>query len=50
VYRLKPSELTRSLFLTSGGTSNVLQRLTTSNLRPQVFTVGRRFGLAAKHG
>ncbi|MBO2446848.1 MarR family transcriptional regulator [Actinomadura barringtoniae] len=27
-YRLKPSELTRSLFLTSGGTSNVLQRLT----------------------
>ncbi|GAA4587142.1 MarR family transcriptional regulator [Planotetraspora phitsanulokensis] len=26
-YRLKPSELTRSLFLTSGGTSNVLQRL-----------------------
>lgn len=29
-YRLKPSELTRSLFLTSGGTSNVLQRLTAS--------------------
>ncbi|MFC9892576.1 MarR family winged helix-turn-helix transcriptional regulator [Nocardia sp. NPDC127579] len=27
-YRLKPSELSRSLFLTSGGTSNVLQRLT----------------------
>lgn len=27
-YRLKPSELTRALFLTSGGTSNVLQRLT----------------------
>ncbi|GII86392.1 MarR family transcriptional regulator [Sphaerisporangium siamense] len=26
-YRLKPSDLTRSLFLTSGGTSNVLQRL-----------------------
>lgn len=26
-YRLKPSELTRSAFLTSGGTSNVLQRL-----------------------
>ncbi|WP_248960381.1 MarR family winged helix-turn-helix transcriptional regulator [Sphaerisporangium perillae] len=26
-YRLRPSELTRSLFLTSGGTSNVLQRL-----------------------
>lgn len=26
-YRLKPSELSRSLFLTSGGTSNVLQRL-----------------------
>lgn len=26
-YRLKPSELTRALFLTSGGTSNVLQRL-----------------------
>jgi DNA-binding MarR family transcriptional regulator len=25
---LRPSELTRSLFLTSGGTSNVLQRLT----------------------
>lgn len=31
-YRLKPSELTRSLFLTSGGTSNVLQRLTASGL------------------
>ena len=27
-HRLRPSELTRSLFLTSGGTSNVLQRLT----------------------
>ncbi|MFG2005747.1 MarR family winged helix-turn-helix transcriptional regulator [Spirillospora sp. NPDC048911] len=27
-YRLKPTELTRALFLTSGGTSNVLQRLT----------------------
>lgn len=27
---LRPSELTRSLFLTSGGTSNVLQRLTTA--------------------
>ena len=27
---LRPSELTRSLFLTSGGTSNVLQRLTTN--------------------
>ncbi len=27
-YRLKPSELSRSLFLTSGGISNVLQRLT----------------------
>ncbi|GII78202.1 MarR family transcriptional regulator [Sphaerisporangium rufum] len=26
-YRLRPSELTRSLFLTSGGTSNVLHRL-----------------------
>ena len=26
-YRLKPSELSRSLFLTSGGISNVLQRL-----------------------
>lgn len=26
-YRLKPSDLTRSAFLTSGGTSNVLQRL-----------------------
>jgi DNA-binding MarR family transcriptional regulator len=26
--RLRPSELTRSLYLTSGGTSNVLQRLT----------------------
>ncbi|MFI0483665.1 MarR family winged helix-turn-helix transcriptional regulator [Actinomadura sp. 9N215] len=26
-YRLRPSELTRSAFLTSGGTSNVLQRL-----------------------
>lgn len=29
-YRLKPSELTRSLVLTSGGTSNVLQRLATA--------------------
>ncbi|MET9337198.1 MarR family transcriptional regulator [Nonomuraea sp. NPDC003804] len=29
-HRLKPSELTRALFLTSGGTSNVLQRLTTA--------------------
>ncbi len=29
-YRLKPSDLTRALFLTSGGTSNVLQRLTTA--------------------
>lgn len=29
-YRLRPSELTRSLFLTSGGTSNVLQRLATA--------------------
>jgi DNA-binding MarR family transcriptional regulator len=27
-YRLTPSELSRSLFLTSGGISNVLQRLT----------------------
>jgi DNA-binding MarR family transcriptional regulator len=27
-HRLKPSELSRGLFLTSGGTSNVLQRLT----------------------
>lgn len=27
-YRLRPSELSRALFLTSGGTSNVLQRLT----------------------
>jgi DNA-binding MarR family transcriptional regulator len=27
---LRPSELTRALFLTSGGTSNVLQRLTTA--------------------
>ncbi|MFE3447523.1 MarR family winged helix-turn-helix transcriptional regulator [Nonomuraea sp. NPDC059194] len=27
-HRLKPSELARALFLTSGGTSNVLQRLT----------------------
>jgi DNA-binding MarR family transcriptional regulator len=27
-YRLRPSELSRSLFLTSGGTSNVLHRLT----------------------
>ncbi|GAA2603859.1 MarR family transcriptional regulator [Actinomadura fulvescens] len=27
-YRLKPTELTRALLLTSGGTSNVLQRLT----------------------
>ncbi|WP_291417875.1 MarR family transcriptional regulator [Actinophytocola sp.] len=26
-HRLRPSELSRSLFLTSGGTSNVLQRL-----------------------
>jgi DNA-binding MarR family transcriptional regulator len=26
-YRMKPSELARSLMLTSGGTSNVLQRL-----------------------
>ncbi|MQA97725.1 MAG: MarR family transcriptional regulator [Streptosporangiales bacterium] len=26
-YRLRPSELSRALFLTSGGTSNVLQRL-----------------------
>lgn len=26
-YRMKPSELSRSLMLTSGGTSNVLQRL-----------------------
>jgi len=29
-YRLKPSELSRSLFLTSGGISNVLQRLASS--------------------
>jgi len=29
-YRLTPSELSRSLFLTSGGISNVLQRLTTA--------------------
>ncbi|MFE0147321.1 MarR family winged helix-turn-helix transcriptional regulator [Nonomuraea sp. NPDC059007] len=29
-YRMKPSELARSLMLTSGGTSNVLQRLTTA--------------------
>ena len=29
-YRLRPSELSRALFLTSGGTSNVLQRLTTA--------------------
>jgi len=29
-YRLRPSELTRSLYLTSGGTSNVLQRLATA--------------------
>ena len=29
-HRLRPSELSRSLFLTSGGTSNVLQRLTTA--------------------
>jgi DNA-binding MarR family transcriptional regulator len=29
-HRLKPSELTRALFLTSGGTSNVLQRLAAS--------------------
>ncbi len=29
-YRLRPSELSRSLFLTSGGISNVLQRLTTA--------------------
>jgi DNA-binding MarR family transcriptional regulator len=28
-YRLKPSELSRSLFLTSGGITNVLHRLTT---------------------
>lgn len=27
---MRPSELTKSLFLTSGGTSNVLQRLTTA--------------------
>lgn len=27
-YRMKPSELSRALFLTSGGISNVLQRLT----------------------
>ncbi|MET7332371.1 MarR family transcriptional regulator [Nonomuraea sp. NPDC005650] len=27
-YRMKPSELSKSLFLTSGGISNVLQRLT----------------------
>jgi DNA-binding MarR family transcriptional regulator len=31
-YRLKPSELSRALFLTSGGTSNVLLRLTASGL------------------
>ncbi|MEU7859488.1 MarR family transcriptional regulator [Nonomuraea sp. NPDC049141] len=29
-HRLKPSELSKSLYLTSGGTSNVLQRLTSS--------------------
>ena len=29
-HQLKPSELSRSLFLTSGGTSNVLQRLAAS--------------------
>lgn len=29
-YRLTPSELSRSLFLTSGGISNVLQRLTSA--------------------
>ncbi|WP_406236694.1 MarR family winged helix-turn-helix transcriptional regulator [Nocardia sp. NBC_01009] len=29
-HRLKPSELSRALFLTSGGTSNVLQRLTSA--------------------
>ena len=29
-HRLKPSELSKGLFLTSGGTSNVLQRLTAS--------------------
>jgi DNA-binding MarR family transcriptional regulator len=29
-YRLRPSELSRALLLTSGGTSNVLQRLTTA--------------------
>ncbi|MDF2706561.1 MAG: MarR family transcriptional regulator [Nonomuraea muscovyensis] len=28
-HRLRPSELSKSLFITSGGTSNVLQRLTT---------------------
>lgn len=31
-YRLRPSELTRSAFLTSGGTSNVLQRLQKAGL------------------
>lgn len=31
-YRLRPSELTRSAFLTSGGTSNVLQRLQRAGL------------------
>ncbi|MFQ6331353.1 MarR family winged helix-turn-helix transcriptional regulator [Nocardia sp. CWNU-33] len=29
-HRLKPSELSRALFLTSGGTSNVLHRLTSA--------------------
>ncbi|WP_176993077.1 MarR family winged helix-turn-helix transcriptional regulator [Nonomuraea jiangxiensis] len=29
-HRMKPSELSKSLFLTSGGISNVLQRLTTA--------------------
>lgn len=29
-HRLKPSELSKALFLTSGGTSNVLQRLETA--------------------
>lgn len=29
-HRLKPSELSKGLYLTSGGTSNVLQRLTAS--------------------
>ncbi|MEU7741606.1 MarR family transcriptional regulator [Nonomuraea sp. NPDC049158] len=29
-HQLKPSDLTKSLYLTSGGTSNVLQRLTTA--------------------